>query len=42
MDGNIEQMNVGSVGDIIQRGGTILCSARCEKFKTKEGQYLGN
>lgn len=40
MDGNIESMNVGSVGDIIQRGGTILFSARSEKFKTEEGQNL--
>ncbi|GEN57315.1 ATP-dependent 6-phosphofructokinase [Halolactibacillus alkaliphilus] len=41
MDGKIEQLNVGSVGDIIQRGGTILYSARCEEFKTDEGQNKG-
>ncbi|RDW21791.1 6-phosphofructokinase [Oceanobacillus chungangensis] len=40
MEGNIEPMNVGSVGDIIQRGGTILFSARSDKFKTEEGQNL--
>ncbi|MCT1904148.1 6-phosphofructokinase [Oceanobacillus sojae] len=38
MDGNFEQMHLGSVGDIIHRGGTILFSARSEKFKTDEGQ----
>lgn len=38
MDGNIEKLEIGSVGDIIQRGGTILFSARCEEFKTDEGQ----
>ncbi len=31
-------MNRGSVADIIQRGGTVLFSARCEEFKTKEGR----
>ncbi|GAB2569836.1 6-phosphofructokinase [Gracilibacillus alcaliphilus] len=38
MEGNIKQMELGSVGDIIQRGGTILYSARSEEFKTDEGQ----
>jgi 6-phosphofructokinase 1 len=38
IDGNIKEMELGSVGDIIQRGGTILYSARCEEFKTEEGQ----
>ncbi|WP_339228370.1 6-phosphofructokinase [Oceanobacillus sp. FSL K6-2867] len=41
MEGNIEQMTLGSVGDIIQRGGTILFSARSEEFKTEEGQMRG-
>jgi 6-phosphofructokinase 1 len=31
-------MNRGSVADIIQRGGTVLLSARCEEFKTEEGR----
>jgi 6-phosphofructokinase 1 len=31
-------MDRGSVGDIIQRGGTILLSARCEEFKTEAGR----
>ncbi|WP_407269044.1 6-phosphofructokinase [Radiobacillus sp. PE A8.2] len=38
MEGNIKRMELGSVGDIIQRGGTILYSARSEEFKTEEGQ----
>ncbi|MFC4022558.1 6-phosphofructokinase [Oceanobacillus longus] len=38
MEGNIENMDLGSVGDIIQRGGTILFSARSEEFKTEAGQ----
>src|SRR5690625_1631798 len=38
--GKIKKMNQGSVGDIIQRGGTILYSARSEEFKTDEGQEI--
>ncbi|GIN58856.1 6-phosphofructokinase [Lederbergia ruris] len=41
MNGNIKKLELGSVGDIIQRGGTILRSARCEEFKTREGQLKG-
>ncbi|MCP3030556.1 6-phosphofructokinase [Halobacillus sp. A1] len=41
IDGSIEKMELGSVGDIIQRGGTVLYSARCEEFKTEEGQQKG-
>jgi 6-phosphofructokinase 1 len=37
----MKQMNLGSVGDIIHRGGTMLLSARCDEFKTKEGQLKG-
>ena len=37
MNGNIYEMNVSSVADIIHRGGTILGSARCPEFKTKKG-----
>jgi len=36
--GNIEPLGVRDVGGIIQRGGTILGSARCPEFKTKQGQ----
>ncbi|GKV66888.1 MULTISPECIES: 6-phosphofructokinase [unclassified Sporosarcina] len=38
IDGKIEQFQLGSVGDIIQRGGTILRSARCPEFTTVEGR----
>lgn len=38
MEGNIKRLELGSAGDIIQRGGTILFSARSEAFKTEEGQ----
>jgi 6-phosphofructokinase 1 len=31
-------MNRGAVADIVQRGGTILLSARCEEFKTEAGR----
>ena len=36
--GDIVQLNSNSVADILQRGGTILQSARCLEFKTPEGQ----
>lgn len=32
------QMNLGSVADIIQRGGTVLRTARSEEFLTPEGR----
>jgi len=38
INGDYHDMLVSSVGDIIHRGGTILHTARCEEFKTKEGQ----
>lgn len=38
INGKIKKMDAGSVGDIIQRGGTILYTSRSEEFKTKEGQ----
>ncbi|MFD2446315.1 6-phosphofructokinase [Bacillus sp. CGMCC 1.16607] len=41
INGNIKKLELGSVGDIIHRGGTTLYSARCEEFKTKEGQQKG-
>ncbi|MCF6138204.1 6-phosphofructokinase [Pseudalkalibacillus berkeleyi] len=41
IEGQIEKMELGSVGDIIHRGGTMLYSARCEEFKTHEGQMKG-
>ena len=38
IEGDFYNMDRGSVADIIHRGGTILHSARCEEFKTEEGQ----
>ncbi|MDR1496399.1 MAG: 6-phosphofructokinase [Clostridiales Family XIII bacterium] len=35
--GEIAQLNRRSVSDVIQRGGTILKTARSEKFRTDEG-----
>ncbi len=41
LEGDIFDMDVSSVGDIIHRGGTILQSARCLEFKTDEGFKKG-
>lgn len=38
IEGNIHKMEVGSVGDIIHRGGTMLFSARSDEFRTEAGQ----
>ncbi len=38
IEGKIVDMELGSVGDIIHRGGTILRSARCPEFRTVEGR----
>lgn len=38
---DITEMDLRSVGDIIQRGGTILQTARSKEFMTPEGQQLG-
>ncbi len=38
MEGNMVQMKLGSVGDIIHRGGTKLYSARSDEFETEQGQ----
>ena len=37
----IVDMNSRSVSEIVQRGGTILYTARCEEFRTEEGQAKG-
>ena len=37
MENDMYEMNLRSVSDIINRGGTILYSARSPKFKTQEG-----
>ncbi|WP_102345304.1 6-phosphofructokinase [Bacillus sp. Marseille-P3661] len=39
--GNIKKLEIGSVGDIIHRGGTMLYTARCKEFTTDEGQTKG-
>lgn len=41
LEEKIIDMEASSVSDIIQRGGTILGTARCEEFTTKEGQEKG-
>lgn len=41
MDGNIVPMGARDVGGIIQRGGTILGSARASAFKTEDGRRQG-
>lgn len=35
------EMKANDVSETIQKGGTILRTARCEEFKTEEGQKLG-
>ncbi|EKN65077.1 6-phosphofructokinase [Neobacillus bataviensis LMG 21833] len=41
ISGKIKKLELGSVGDIIHRGGTMLQSARCPEFKEKEVQLKG-
>ncbi|GAB1303697.1 6-phosphofructokinase [Bacillus altitudinis] len=41
INGKIEKLEIGSVGDIIHRGGTKLYTARCPEFKTVEGREKG-
>jgi 6-phosphofructokinase 1 len=36
----VEELKTHDVSNIIQRGGTILKSARCEEFKTDEGMQI--
>lgn len=36
--GDMRKLELGSVGDIIHRGGTMLYTARCDEFKTEEGR----
>ncbi len=38
IDGNIYEMNLSSVADIIHRGGTMLRTARCDEFATDAGR----
>ena len=41
LNGECFEMNLRSVSNIISAGGTILYTARCLEFKTKEGQDRG-
>ena len=41
LDEEIIDMDKSSVSDIIQKGGTILYTARCMEFMTEEGQKKG-
>lgn len=41
IQGDIEDLKITSVGDIIHRGGTMLRTARCEQFKSEEGFNKG-
>src|SRR6056297_2252139 len=38
ISGNIQELGTRDVGGILQKGGTILGSARCEEFKTEDGR----
>ncbi|NAS12343.1 6-phosphofructokinase [Poritiphilus flavus] len=40
IEGDFVPMNARSVNNIINKGGTILKSARCEEFRTPEGRKL--
>ena len=35
IDGEVQSMNISSVSDIMQRGGTIIHTARSEEFKPR-------
>ena len=37
LKGEMQEMSARDVGDILQKGGTILQTARCSEFKTEEG-----
>lgn len=41
LEEEIIDLYAGSVSDIINRGGTFLYTARCEEFRTPEGQKKG-
>ena len=41
LDGEIKRMEWRDVGDILQRGGTILRTARSARFRTEEGMQHG-
>ncbi|SFM12967.1 6-phosphofructokinase [Pelosinus propionicus] len=37
LDGEMKEMDIASVGDIIHRGGTVLKTSRCEKMRADAG-----
>ena len=37
IEGDVRELNIRSVSDIIHRGGTMLYSARCKAFREEEG-----
>lgn len=41
VNGDIHRLDLGSVGDLLHRGGTFLYSARYPEFATEEGQLKG-
>ena len=41
LSGDMYEMNLRSVSDIMNRGGTILQTARCPEFMTQEGVLRG-
>ncbi|MCL4115265.1 UNVERIFIED_CONTAM: hypothetical protein GTU68_047958 [Idotea baltica] len=42
IEGDFKAMDARSVNNIINKGGTILKSARCDDFRTKEGRALAH
>jgi len=40
IENNMKELKYGDVSNIIQRGGTILGTARCTEFMTKEGRAI--
>ena len=41
LEEDIVDLHAGSVSDILNKGGTFLYTARCDEFKTAEGQKAG-
>ena len=42
LEENMRELESKDVGDIIQRGGTFLGTARCKRWQTPEGRRLGH
>jgi 6-phosphofructokinase 1 len=42
IDGDVHRLETNDVGNIIHRGGTILKTARSERFRTKEGRKMAH